>query len=575
MEVKHEQTNSLFWSLVPIGMIVILWAIAGLRIEQFYQAVVVLLIALSTFIYFAYSRHAEAARKLGEVAERADRKLIEADRKLIAKEKSYVRKLQHYVEQLEKSSIELRASREEFRIAANHDGLTGLANRNHFLHTVDRLMKHPPLGGGNRFAVLFLDLNRFKTVNDSLGHLMGDRLIVQVAERLKEIIGTQGIVARFGGDEFAVLLTDIFRRSKATSIADKIAEYIASSFDLDDKQVFIGASIGIAFDSSEYAEPQEMLRDADIAMYYAKESQKNWVIFNSTMRSQAVSTLELETDLRYAVERDELELFYQPIVLLDQTKLAGFEALVRWRHPTKGIISPDEFISVSEEMGLIVPMTLKLLRQACQDIVEWQLLSEENRYLTISVNISAKHFAEPELVDQIRVVLDETGIHPPCLKLELTEGTIMEDAQRTINVLQKIKDMGVKLSIDDFGTGYSSLSYLHRFPVDTLKIDRSFVSTMEDSPENGEIVRTVITLAKALKMDVIAEGIESIHQLHQLMVLDCEYGQGNLFSRPVPAVDVVQMFSEETWWRHLSPVRGDQFVTNIGPSDLGELSTIH
>lgn len=382
-------------------------------------------------------------------------------------------------------------------------------------------------------------------------------------------------MARFGGDEFAILLTDIFRRTTATAVADKVAECIASSFQLDEKQVFIRASMGIAFDNSEYTEPEELLRDADIAMYYAKESQKNWVIFNSTMRSRAVSMLELETDLRYAIERDELELYYQPIVLLEQSQLAGFEALVRWRHPQRGIISPNEFISVCEEMGLIIPMTLKILRRTCQDLVEWQLLSHENRYLTISVNISGKHFSEPDLVEQIQSVLDETGIYPPCLKLELTEGTIMEDAEHTITVLKKIKEMGVHLSIDDFGTGYSSLSYLHRFPVDTLKIDRSFVSTMEDGSENGEIVRTVITLAKALKMDVIAEGIESIHQLHQLMVLDCEYGQGYLFSRPVPAEDVVQMFSEETWWRNLSPSRDSEFFPNIETTVSADPSIAH
>jgi diguanylate cyclase (GGDEF)-like protein len=568
MEKFKKPTTSYFWSLLPIAIILVLWAVVGFRIEKLYQAFVVLLASLSGIIYFAYRRNVKAVRRFGEQVAHVDRRRAE-------EAENYVRKLRHYVRELEKSGEELRASREQFRAAATQDGLTGLANRNHFIHALKDLMRFPAVANRRRFAVLFLDLNRFKMVNDSLGHLMGDRLIVQVAERLSRIIGSGGLVARFGGDEFAILLADHLGGVGATAVADDIARELSASFQLNDKQVFVGVSMGIAFDSSQYSEPEEILRDADIAMYYAKESQRHWIIFDEKMHSRAVSMLELETDLRYAIERDELELYYQPIIALDQMRLSGFEALARWRHPTRGIISPTEFINVCEETGLIVPMTVKLLRMACEDMVEWQLLSPEYQYMTISVNISGKHFSEPGLIDHIRDVLEQTGIYPPCLKLEITESAIMRDAENTTAILREIKDMGVQLSIDDFGTGYSSLSYLHRFPVDTLKIDRSFVSTMEDGTENGEIVRTVITLARALKMNVIAEGIESIHQLHQLRILNCEYGQGFLFSRAVPAHEVRQLFDEEVWWKNIPPVRDSAFHPDQTPIELVEVPVTH
>ena len=250
------------------------------------------------------------------------------------------------------------------------------------------------------------------------------------------------------------------------------------------------------------------------------------------MHTRAVTLLQLETDLRTAIERDELCMFYQPIINLDSMKIFGFESLIRWNHPTRGMVPPNEFIPVSEETGLIVPITLWILRTSCKQMVEWQRKNPANKNLIISVNLSGKHFAQKDLVDQIKTILDETEMNPAHLKLELTESAVMENAENVISMMKQIRDLGVQLSIDDFGTGYSSLSYLHRFPINTLKVDRSFVSAMEDGTENGEIVRTVFALAKTLRLDVVAEGIETIHQLHQLRILGCEYGQGYLFSRP-------------------------------------------
>ena len=465
---------------------------------------------------------------------------------------THVEELRHYVEELERSTRALRESRESFRHAAYHDALTGLANRNRFVELI-RPCIDAAVGPSARWALLFLDLDRFKTVNDSLGHSVGDRLIVDVGNRLVEVTGEEGTVGRFSGDEFAILLPRIEDSIQAVRFAQKIWEEVSAGFELDGRQIFTSVSIGIALGHSFYKDPDEILRDADIAMYYAKETKKACVIFDQIMHARAVSLLELETDLRLAVERDEFELFYQPIVDLDNVNLSGFEALVRWNHPSRGLITPTEFISVAESTGLIVPMTLKLLRSACQQAVKWASEGMGGESLVMCVNVSAVHLAQKGLVNQLTEIIAETGMEARRLKLEITESAVMQNAEQIIDVLRKIKELGVRISIDDFGTGYSSLSYLHRLPIDTLKIDRSFVSTMEDGTENGEIVRTVIALAKALKLNVIAEGIESVHQLHQLRILGCEYGQGFLFSRPVSATDADKLLADEGRWRNILP----------------------
>ncbi|HBE81367.1 MAG TPA: hypothetical protein DDW24_01130, partial [Blastocatellia bacterium] len=320
------------------------------------------------------------------------------------------------------------------------------------------------------------------------------------------------------------------------------------------RQIFTTASIGIVFSHPRYTDAEDLLRDADIAMYYAKQTNTGHVIFDQIMHARAVCLLELETDLRLAVEKSEFELYYQPLVNLDNVELMGFEALVRWNHPSRGLITPGEFISIAETTGLIIPMTAQLLRMACTQVVDWQKRGLARPSMVVSVNLSAAYLDQPGIIDQLRTIVFETGIAPECLKLEITESAVMENAENAVKVLNRIKELGVRISIDDFGTGYSSLSYLHRFPIDMLKIDRSFVSSMEEGSENGEIVRTVIALAKALNLGVIAEGIESIHQFHQLRILGCDYGQGYLFSRPIPVAEVNKLLEDPHRWQNILPV---------------------
>jgi EAL domain-containing protein (putative c-di-GMP-specific phosphodiesterase class I) len=300
--------------------------------------------------------------------------------------------------------------------------------------------------------------------------------------------------------------------------------------------------------SNEHQQPEDVLRDADIAMYNAKGTKSGCSVFNRELRNKAVNTLKTETGLRSALERNELRVFYQPIIALDSGKLTGFEALMRWQHPDRGLVSPGDFIPVAEDTGLIIPMTLWIMRQACQQLSQWRWVSPQNRSLLISVNLSGKHFAQPDLVDQVREILYETGLDPICLKLEITESMVMGDPESTTRVLNELRNLGVQLSIDDFGTGYSSLSYLHRFPIDTLKIDRSFVMRMGKEGENSEIVKTIVTLAQNLQMEVIAEGVETVQQLEQLRHLGCRYAQGYLLAKPMPLAEIDKLVRQKTNW---------------------------
>jgi EAL domain-containing protein (putative c-di-GMP-specific phosphodiesterase class I) len=375
---------------------------------------------------------------------------------------------------------------------------------------------------------------------------------------LLKIQRKDSVVGRFAGDEFAIVLMGDADESSARDFAATVARTISQPFILEGKQVFASASIGIAVGNLNYDEPEEILRDADIAMYYAKDRGDEFVVFDEQMHTRAVSLVELETDLRYAIERGEFEMHYQPIVDLQNLQLAGFEALVRWNHPTFGQIAPDRFIPVSESTGLIVPMTLMILEMSCSQMVDWQKRFPATSPRFVSVNISGVHFGNPALVEQIKDVLARTGISPRCLKLEITETAIMENGENAVAMLREIRDLGVQLSIDDFGTGYSSLGYLQQFPIDTLKIDRVFIRSMEDGRQNGEIVRAVLALANSLGLEVVAEGIESIHQYHQLRILSCHYGQGFLFSRPVAKDDAERLLADPGRWQGM--LAGGDFV---------------
>jgi diguanylate cyclase (GGDEF)-like protein/PAS domain S-box-containing protein len=418
---------------------------------------------------------------------------------------------------------------------AYHDALTGLPNRNlftdHLQMAVERAKRHDEFV----FAVLFLDLDRFKNVNDSLGHTVGDHLLVALSRRLQHCLRPSDVVARLGGDEFAILLNDIGAQPcEAVSLAERVQQELMQPFNLGGHEVFTTASIGIALSTTGYETPEAVLRDADTVMYRAKAQGKaRHEVFDQNMHARVVALLRLENDLRRAVERDEFCLQYQPIVSLDTGRVSGFEALVRWQHPELGLIQPSDFISVAEETGVIVELGQWVLEEACRQMRLWQLISPQHNRLKLSVNLSSRHFVQPDLYERIVEVLTQTGLAPVALQLEITESILMENAHTIVPLLSRLRDLGVELAIDDFGTGYSSLSYLSRLkPIHTLKIDRSFISMGGDDHENAEIVRTIIMLARNMGKEVVAEGIETAEQLERLRTLDCAYGQGYLFSRP-------------------------------------------
>lgn len=540
MQLKQGLNTFLIIILLLFGTVL---ASVGIYLFTDYRLLIgiPLLLPVSICLYFLYQEKSKHTV------------IIDTERKRAEWAESYIKELQGYVSEQDEANKSLKESKEKFRHAAFHDPLTDLPNRSLFLETLKFILEKHKQTPNYNFAILFLDLNRFKTINDSLGHSTGDRLISAVAKRLTDLARNGDLVARFSGDEFGIILNSVSGIEEVIVLADSIKQQLSDPFHIGQRAVFSSVSIGIAVGNKDYNGAEEILRDADIAMYHAKANEKGIAVFNRSMHTRALTLLQVETDLRHAIERGELCAYFQPIVELETMKLVGFESLIRWNHPTKGLIPPSDFIPISEETNLIIPMTLWMLRHSCEQLVRWQRLSPYNQKLFMSVNLSGKHFADKQLVNQVKRVLDDTRMDPSCLKLEITESAVMGNAEAAIQMLKQLKTLGVQLSIDDFGTGYSSLSYLHRFPIDTLKIDRSFVSTMEDGSENGEIVRTVITLAKVLGMNVVAEGIETVHQVHQLRILNCEYGQGYLFSRPMPILETEAIIEDRTRWQKLLP----------------------
>ncbi|MGQ9873451.1 putative bifunctional diguanylate cyclase/phosphodiesterase [Leptodesmis sp.] len=458
-----------------------------------------------------------------------------------------LRELNAWLEQrIQERTQDLEVANAQLTKLALQDSLTGLANRIALLKRLEQAIERTKEDAMYQFALLFLDCDRFKIVNDSLGHEVGDALLISIAQRLGQILKPGDLLARLEGDEFAIFLDQIEGIWTATQMAEYILHQIADPFCLPEQMVFINASIGIVLGDAQYEKPEHLLRDADTAMYHAKAAGKaQYRIFDATMYRTALRRLQLEMELRQAISERQFILHYQPIVDLQTGTVAGLEALVRWNHPTR-LISPAEFIGVAEEIGLINEIGTLVLREACHQLRNWQKQGLVESHLSVSVNLSAYQFAQPDLMEQILQILAETELEPHCLKLELTESAIMQNADSATQILRDLRQHQIQLSMDDFGTGYSSLSYLRSFPMDYLKIDRSFVQGLDKTVKELNLVAVIAAIAQTMEMKVIAEGIETPAQLAHLRSLNCDLGQGYLFSKPLLAHQIIDLLRVES-----------------------------
>ncbi len=455
--------------------------------------------------------------------------------------------------------VERKRAEEQLIHDASHDALTGLPNRALFKARLDQVVARHTRDNTASFAVLFLDLDRFKIVNDSLGHLAGDKLLIKVARRISASLrredvlmhdvtdnaaGLHDALARLGGDEFTILLENVQSPEGAVRVGNRIIKELKAPFIIEGQEVYVNASIGIAHSMSGYVLGEEVLRDSDLAMFRAKSLGKaRCEVFDRSLHALALKRLAIETDLRHAIDKQEFILHYQPIVSLKTSEVTGFEALVRWQHGER-LVNPGDFIPIAEDTGLIVPIGAWVLEQACITLKKWQDRYPRSKPLTMSVNVSAREFAQTDLVARVKEVLERTGVSPPTIRLEITESVTMGNAARAEELLSRLGALGVRLSIDDFGTGYSSLSYLHRFPFDVLKIDRSFVQKMGDDGEGAQIVRTILSMARSLNMEVVAEGAEMAVHVDMLRAMECDYVQGYFYSKPVEMESATRMLED-------------------------------
>lgn len=454
---------------------------------------------------------------------------------------------------LEQENTERQTAQAMLEHMAWHDPLTGLPNRAWLMVQLKMLFEKAQQESTYQFAVLFLDCDRFKVVNDSLGHMVGDRLLSQVAQRIKNCLPHNAKVARFGGDEFIILLETVSHLDEAKILAERLQEELVAPLYIEPHEMFISASIGIAMGNQEAKHPEDLVRNADIAMYRAKTLGKaRYYVFNQALYNDAQKRLQLETDLRRAIERQEFFLEYQPIICLKTNKIEGFEALVRWLHPTKGLIMPNDFIPVAEETGLIVPLGRWVLEKACRQFHCWKTeldraskskLSKDSSPFKMSVNLSVKQFSQSGLIESIDQIFRDTEFNGINLNLEITESALMDDPQSAGLLLNELRDRHIQIAIDDFGTGYSSLSYLHQFSVDTFKIDRSFTNRLGSKGDGLRIVEAMLLMAQSLDIKVVAEGVESSEQAFQLQQLGCDYAQGYWFSKPVDSQLAIQLLS--------------------------------
>lgn len=448
-----------------------------------------------------------------------------------------------------------RQAEEQLAHSALHDALTGLPNRVLFMDRLESSLRRMKRRADRSFAVVFLDLDRFKVINDSLGHLAGDHLLRSLAERLGHCLRVGDTFARLGGDEFGLLLEEVEKVEEALEVADRIQNALGAPFDLEGHEVFSGASLGIAMSAPSYEKAEDLLRDADTAMYQAKAlGRTRKVVFRPDMHQSALARLHIESELRRAIERRELRVHYQPLVDLRKGLLRGFEALVRWQHPERGLIYPGEFLSIAQEAGLTTAMGALVLEEACRTLKSWHdEVPASARYISVSVNLDGQQLSSPDLMDQVTAALGKSGLEPKYLRLEITEDLLVQQPERAKEILAGLRQQGVRIYLDDFGIGYSSLSQLQHFPIDVLKVDRSFVQRMNQDESAREIVRTILQLASNLGLETLAEGIEKQAHLDALVGLGCRYGQGYLFAPPLPPEDA----------RHWA-LRADRVVPGFG-----------
>jgi len=524
-ETKEPQHDTQSWLGVPLiqsGNVI------GAMVIQSYQKHIHFTEQDAELLKFV-SQHVATAIKRREIAdfERKSHELLEQQVKLRTAE-------------LEEEILQRTKIEQQLKHAASHDALTGLSNRSAFLDALNHAIACNKRRSELKFAVLFLDLDRFKVVNDSLGHHAGDALLQQIAKELSRIVRGKDTVARLGGDEFVILIEDLENKQKAYDVAQRITELLATPFTIENQPVFIGTSIGVLFSDERYHSAEIMLRDADTAMYHAKDMGKGrYEVFDASMHKKVQNALLLEGDIRTALIRKEFSPYFQPIVRLSDEKIVGFEALARWKSEKRGFVMPNDFIPLAEETNLVMSIDFQILEKSCQQLKSWQ--KELNRTdLYVSCNLFGNHFFDQNLPNDIADILQRVGIEARHLRVELTERALLENNDIVLQNMNALKAMGVKILLDDFGTGYSSLSYLHRFPLDVLKIDRSFINNVHEHGNHQAIIKTIIDLATNLKMATVGEGIENLADAQLLAQMDCIYGQGFYFYKPMPAHELSQ-----------------------------------
>ncbi|MGD1913108.1 MAG: EAL domain-containing protein [Rivularia sp. (in: cyanobacteria)] len=479
----------------------------------------------------------------------AQLEILKLNHKLEERVKQRTLELENTIKKLQVETNYRQELQNKLLESALRDSLTSLPNRVLFLNKLEQALNRAKLESDYNFAVLFIDCDRFKIINDSLGHLVGDELLIAIAKRLQTSLSPFDTLARLGGDEFGILLENVSEMDRVICVSERILNSLGEHFQISIYQVFVNVSIGINWGNFNYEKPEYLLRDADTAMYRAKAlGRGRFHIFNPEMHREAIEILELENDLRRAVKNQELIVYYQPIISLNTGLIIGFEALVRWQHPTKGLILPTEFISVAEETGLIYAVDTWVLRSACNQLRIWQNNLSTPKPLHISVNLSAKLFLQPNFIAQIDQIIYETKINPAFLEFEITESVIMENSLDMKTTLQELRERNIQLTMDDFGTGYSSLSYLHSFPLNTLKIDKSFLNLMQKNNESMSLVPAMIDIAHSMRMKAIAEGVETLEQLSQIRKFNCDFAQGNLFSKAMEPKSILDLMLTSPQW---------------------------